>query len=799
MRLFRFPSLGSRSTNTRSLSRRRINRRRLRVERLEDRTLLSATVFVTNLNDGGPGSLRAAITTTNANPEFDLISFQKAGTGTIQLTSALPAITDPVTIDGATAPGFSGSPVVQIDYNGFGGLKLRAGSSGSSILELGLENASDNGVTLIGVSHDVIAGNLITNNKLDGVKLINSNNNLVGRSDPASVFQLSNVINSNGANGIELDASTNNVVAMNYIGTDVTGTVSLGNGQNGILITNASARNLIGGEATGGNDPKNGTFFTPPQGNLISGNGADGVLINGRSTFNQLSGNFIGTAASGNSALGNQADGVLIENANHNSLIGCLFNQHPFVFYNVISGNGGNGLVVNNSNYTTIHANFLGIGANNESAVSNQKNGLVVEGSSAHTQLGGEIPLGNVISANMENGIWVRDTASYFVSYNTFCGLAAFTLNENLGNHKDGMLITSTGGNILIRTCIISENGNDGVEISGAASDVRVVGNIIGLGLDMGQDFAMGNKNNGVEVDGNAHNILIGGQQPTPNVVPQNTISSNGANGVEVDGDAHDVTVNNSYIGTSVHGDLAFGNAGAGVLIGPGSYSNTVGSTDSTLLTVISSNAGNGIEMSGTHSNKVIGSYIGTDARGLVALGNGINGVYISNSSDNAIGPTSCQSLNETDFPDHGSSDNPANVIAFNGANGVFVASGSGNGIRGNSIRDNTSLGIDLAPGANADQTAPVLTQVHTLPASIHVAGTLTSKPKTKFTIEFFANYTSGPSGNIFLGSLTVKTNAAGFVAFTFDASRPPAGARFVTATATDPNNNTSEFSTAVS
>lgn len=184
MRLFKFPSLSSRSTNTRSLSRRRINRRRLRVERLEDRTLLSATVFVTNLNDGGPGSLRAAITTTNANSGFDLISFQTAGT--IQLKSALPAITDAVTIDGATARGFSGSPVVQIDYNGFGGLKLSGGSSGSSILELGLENASDNGVTLIGVSHDVIAGNLITNNKLDGVKLIKSNNNLVGRSDPDS-------------------------------------------------------------------------------------------------------------------------------------------------------------------------------------------------------------------------------------------------------------------------------------------------------------------------------------------------------------------------------------------------------------------------------------------------------------------------------------------------------------------------------------------------------------------------------------------------------------------------------------
>ena len=78
-----------------------------------------------------------------------------------------------------------------------------------------------------------------------------------------------------------------------------------------------------------------------------------------------MSGNFIGTDADGTSALGNGLDGVVIDTANNNSLIGCTFYQNPFVFYNVIAGNHGNGLRINNSDNVTVQANFLGMGADN--------------------------------------------------------------------------------------------------------------------------------------------------------------------------------------------------------------------------------------------------------------------------------------------------------------------------------------------------------------------------------------------------------------------------------------------------
>ena len=44
----------------------------------------------------------------------------------------------------------------------------------------------------------------------------------------------------------------------------------------------------------------------------------------------------------------------------------------------------------------------------------------------------------------------------------------------------------------------------------------------------------MGNKNNGVEVNGNAHDIVLGGPQPTFDIIPHNAISANGGNGVAI-------------------------------------------------------------------------------------------------------------------------------------------------------------------------------------------------------------------------------------------------------------------------
>jgi hypothetical protein len=292
--------------------------------------------------------------------------------------------------------------------------------------------------------------------------------------------------------------------------------------------------------------------------------------------------------------------------------------------------------------------------------------------------------------------------------------------------------------------------------------------------------------NNGVEVDGNAHDIIIGGPQLTFNIIPHNAISANGGNGVAIDGHAYDIQVSYSFIGTDLSSQDALGNSLAGVYVGSGTHSINIGSPDPNLFSVISGNLGDGIEMQGTHGNTVVGCLIGTDLTGLLPLPNGGDGVFISNSFNNVIGRTSASA--------NGTVNSPANVIAFNGADGIFVDSGNGNAIRANSIFDNTLLGIEVGPWANMNQAPPVLTSILTLPLSTQISGTLSSTPNTTYTIEFFANDTNEPSGRFLLGSQVVKTNAAGFVAFTFNAPILPNGASFVTATATDPQNNTSEF-----
>jgi parallel beta-helix repeat protein len=737
---------------------------------------LLSGLAVTNLNDSGGGSLRQAIVNANAHPGADVITFSVAGT--ITLTSgALPTITGPLNIQGNTAPGFAGHPVVEINCNGFAGLQFGPGSTGSALSSLAIDHAAGAGVTLTGGGLTTISGDYIGLN-LDGSTVgANTGDGLMLNGSSFNTIT-GNVISGNGANGIDLNLSNFNTIQTNSIGTNAAGTVARGNGQNGILVTNFSVMNTIGGTATGGNDPTNGVFDRPPQGNLISGNSANGVLINSGSILNTLEGNFIGTAASGNSALGNTLDGVAINNANLNTLAGCALTTDPFIYYNVISGNGGNGLSIMNSNDTTVQGNFFGLGANNQTAVGNHLNGVVVEGSSARTVMGGPIPLGNVVAANGQNGIVVKDTASFFTSYNTFCGLAAFQTYTNLGNHADGMLITTTGGNILIRTNVITENGNDGIEVSGAASGVRIAGNLIGL--DTNGNAAMGNVNNGIEVDGTAHDILIGGPQATFNIIPHNAISGNGGNGIAIDGTAHNVQVNFGNIGTDLVGQTAIGNHGAGISIGSGSYSNTIGATDSSLPTVISGNVGDGILITGSSGNTVVGTQIGTTAFGALPLANGGNGIHFINSSNNTVGGTGA---------------GQANVIAFNGAHGVFVASGIHDGILGNAIYGNSSAAIFLGAGANQNQAAPVIGNVQTLGGIFIVTGTLTSTPNSVFIIELYSNPTSGTSGHTFLGTAIAITNNVGVATFFFVGLTPSGGATFIKGTATDLQNDTSEFS----
>ncbi|MBE9194808.1 hypothetical protein IQ219_05675 [Synechocystis sp. LEGE 06083] len=173
-----------------------------------------ASFTVTNLNDSGAGSLRQAILDANLNPGADVISF--AVTGSINLLSALPDIIDTLTIDGTTAPGFDGNPLVAINFNNNPGLKFTNfngnSAAGSQLLGLGIIDSSTNGVT-VEVDNITIQGNYIgvdldgqtaRGNQGNGIFLgTQTSQHLIGTTSSVSgQFQLSNVISGNQGNGI---------------------------------------------------------------------------------------------------------------------------------------------------------------------------------------------------------------------------------------------------------------------------------------------------------------------------------------------------------------------------------------------------------------------------------------------------------------------------------------------------------------------------------------------------------------------------------------------------------------------
>jgi hypothetical protein len=137
----------------------------------------------------------------------------------------------------------------------------------------------------------------------------------------------------------------------------------------------------------------------------------------------------------------------------------------------------------------------------------------------------------------------------------------------------------------------------------------------------------------------------------------------------------------------------------------------------------------------------------------------------------------------------------------------------SNNTLRGNSIHSNGGLGIDLDEdgvtpndagdadgGANRSQNFPVLSGV-LAGASTAVTGSLHSRADTSFTLDFYASAEADPSGfgegQRYLGSAVVTTDTDGNALFevTLEAGTVPGES--LTATATDPSGNTSEFSLA--
>jgi len=204
---------------------------------------------------------------------------------------------------------------------------------------------TNNGVLTYDVGENAIVGNYIGTDATGTVALGNgqrgvlldagSQNVRVGTDgDGIGDNAERNVISGNIGDGVDIRGSgTNgNVVAGNYIGTDVTGTIGLGNGQQGVAVSAGAQGNRIGTDGDGVADAA--------ERNIISGNNRAGVAFHETTSANVVQGNLIGTDVTGTEAMGNGLDGVLVRGTDH--LIG---GTEPGAA-NTIAFNGGAGVTV---------------------------------------------------------------------------------------------------------------------------------------------------------------------------------------------------------------------------------------------------------------------------------------------------------------------------------------------------------------------------------------------------------------------------------------------------------------------
>ena len=354
------------------------------------------------------------------------------------------------------------------------------------------------------------------------------------------------------------------------------------------------------------------------------------------------------------------------------------------------------------------------------------------------------------------------------------------------GNGGWGVVVHKSPHND-VRANVIAGNALGGVSVRRGADGTRIRGNRIGTdpsgSSSLANGVGAGEPGFAVLLRG-VRDVVVGGTEPGAG----NLIAGAGSGGGVVVLQGRDHRIQGNLVGTDASGALAFGHLD-GVVLSQGSEGVLVGGTSASASNVISGNVRFGVSIVGqARDHLVAGNLVGADASGRPDLGNGDAGVRLLDTSGHRIG---------------GEPERAGNVIAGNGGAGVLVQGrqSRGNSIRGNRIFANADLGIDVEPaGAVSEEGAPMpeVSSVVT-GGTTRVEGSLTGTPETAYVLEFFVNSLVDPSdhgeGESFLGSTTVKTDAAGTVSFSASFEKTLSAGGAVSATSTDSQGTTSEFS----
>ena len=751
---------------------------------------------------GGPEcTLRAAIEEANAMPGADSIAFSVgSGVVTIRPGSGLPTITDPVVIDGTTQPGYAepdgnAMPVVELDGASTGasanGLWISGGGSTVSALVIGGFGGS--GILITGAAGNTVVKSHIgtdpvgkaANPNAYGVTIDNSKDHRIG----TPTFGWSNVISGNGS-GSTPDTG---------FGVRVIGPMASGN-----VITD----NLIGEKRIGHGDVLDSL---PNRGGILIDNAPD---------------NTVGGPSGGNHILGNLGTGVLVRNAGatRNLVVGnCAGCAHQAADTNSewdirVEGAPGNTIRDNRINFGAASGQIRVEGAG--------ASGNVIEGNEVSGRWGWGDPPAAIVISDAPDTLVGGETpgTGNSVGYGGPCVIvtgAGSTGTRVIGNgfgtcRDAGVWVETDGVNVSRNGFSMNEVG---IRIRGDHAIVR--GNSVlnsGFHQQTGQSFASAI---GIWVEGD--DALIGGTGSGEGNLVSGSFpmgfSSQGGVGIRVDGARVEMAGNR--IGTNAAGTAqyhaqfvnqsppynsfdVYGNQGRGIQVyGADAVigGTTVGLPCTGSCNLISGNEGGIFLMA---SNAVIeGNRIGTDIEGTAKIGNARGsyqgpGIEISRGGGHRIG---------------GDALGAGNIITGNSP-GISISDSAFDLIRGNSIYDNgPGLGIDLLEsfaygvtandpadadeGANRLQNYPVI-ELAVEDFGVVVEGTLDSRASAAYTVDFFSLPSCAPSGfgegDHPRGRVQITTDSAGLARFS-TLLPSYAGDRYVTATATDADGNTSEFS----
>lgn len=468
-------------------------------------------------NDGACNadcSLREAITAANATPGTT-ISFNIPGGGvhTITPASVLPDINQPVTIDGYTQPG-SKANTLAVGDNAVLNIVINGANTGNTGFALYGGNSTVRGLVMNGVS------------QTSGVGI-------------------------SAAIRIE---SSNNVVSGCFLGTDATGLAAANNFAGVSVATNGAQNRFVANDNVIG-----GT--TPGARNVISGNASNGVFIVSGPQRTLVQGNYIGVNKNGNAALSN-ATGVAIGVAGNNLIGGTAAGAG-----NIISGNGADGVTIDNSLSNVLQGNIIGLNAAGTAEIGNVNSGVnIINGARSNTVGGTTIEARNVISGNGAAGVVIDGSGT---DANTVQGnvIGADTSGTTaLANGAGGVSIQNGAQNNVIGGLgggnLISGN-TGGVAITSTNASITS-GNIVAannIGVASDGTTALPNSGDGVFIAANAQNNIIG--VATNGTGALNTIAFNGGVGVRVVNNFGSATGNAT--GNTIRGNAIYSNADLGI------------------------------------------------------------------------------------------------------------------------------------------------------------------------------------------------------------------------------------------